>query len=84
MLLFAVCAATLAACQNGTNKKEEAYTQERDSLMMVISEKDNELNEIMGTVNEIQEGFRRINEAEGRITVSDGNVESESSKQMIR
>lgn len=84
VLLFAVCAATLAACQNGTNKKEEAYTQERDSLMMVISEKDNELNEIMGTVNEIQEGFRRINEAEGRITVSDGNVESESSKQMIR
>lgn len=84
VLLFAVCAATLAACQNSTNKKEEAYTQERDSLMMVISEKDNELNEIMGTVNEIQEGFRRINEAEGRITVSDGNVESESSKQMIR
>lgn len=84
VLLFAVCAATLAACQNNGNKKEEAYTQERDSLMMVISEKDNELNEIMGTVNEIQEGFRRINEAEGRITVSDGNVESESSKQMIR
>ena len=38
----------------------------------------------MGTVNEIQEGFRRINEAEGRITVNDGNMESETSKQAIR
>ena len=52
--------------------------------MQVINDKDSELNEIMGTVNEIQEGFRRINEAEGRITVNNGDVESESSKQMIR
>ena len=35
-------------------------------------------------MNEIQEGFRRINEAEGRITVNDGNMESETSKQAIR
>ena len=47
MLLCAVCLASLAACNNGANKKEEAFTQERDSLMQVISEKDSELNEIM-------------------------------------
>ncbi len=74
----------LASCNNGASKKEQALAEERDSLMQVINDKDSELNEIMGTVNEIQEGFRRINEAEGRITVNNGDVESESSKQMIR
>ena len=76
--------AALVACNNGPSKKEQAFAEERDSLMQVISDKDAELDEIMGTVNEIQEGFRRINEAEGRITVNDGDVESESSKEAIR
>ena len=38
----------------------------------------------MGTFNEIQDGFRRINEAEGRIAVADGNLESASNKEAIR
>lgn len=84
ILICAVAATTLASCFGGSGKKEEALNQERDSLMMVINEKDNELNDIMGIVNEIQDGFRRINEAEGRIMVKDGDVESESTKQMIR
>ena len=84
VFLCAMCAAVLASCNNGASKKEQALTEERDSLMQVISDKDSELNEIMGTVNEIQEGFRRINEAEGRITVNNGDVESEASKQAIR
>ncbi len=84
VFLCAMCAAALAACTNGPSKKEQALTEERDSLMQVISDKDTELNEIMGTVNEVQEGFRRINEAEGRITVTDAGVESEAAKQSIR
>lgn len=84
IILCAACVAMLGACQNGNNKQEDAFAAERDSLMQVINDKDSELNEIMGTVNEIQEGFRRINEAEGRITVNNGDVESETSKQVIR
>ena len=84
IFLCVMCAAALTACTNGANKKDQAFAEERDSLMQVINDKDTELNEIMGTVNEIQEGFRRINEAEGRITVNDGNMESETSKQAIR
>lgn len=84
IFLCVMCAAVLTACNNGANKKDQAFAEERDSLMQVINDKDTELNEIMGTVNEIQEGFRRINEAEGRITVNDGNMESETSKQAIR
>ena len=77
IFLCVMCAAALTACNNGANKKDQAFAEERDSLMQVINDKDTELNEI-------QEGFRRINEAEGRITVNDGNMESETSKQAIR
>ena len=84
IFLCVMCAAALTACNNGANKKDQAFAEERDSLMQVINDKDTELNEIMGTVNESQEGFRRINEAGGRITVNDGNMESETSKQAIR
>ena len=70
IFLCVMCAAALTACNNGANKKDQAFAEERDSLMQVINDKDTELNEIMGTVNEIQEGFRRINEAEGRITAT--------------
>ncbi len=83
IFLCVACASALAACNNGADKKEKAFAEERDSLMQVINDKDSELNEIMGIVNEVQEGFRRINEAEGRITVNNGDVESETDKQAI-
>ena len=68
IILMAACVIAFAACDNGATKRA---AQERDSLMQVIDAKDSELNEIMGTLNEIQDGFKRINEAEGRITVAD-------------
>ena len=80
IFLCVMCAAALTACNNGANKKDQAFAEERDSLMQVINDKDTELNEIMGTVNEIQEGFRRINEAEGRITVN----QLEAQKQRVQ
>lgn len=57
--------------------------QERDSLQRVINEKDLELNDIMGTFNEVQEGIRRINEAEGRVVVANSNPESAGSREVI-
>lgn len=78
---MAACVIAFAACDNGATKRA---AQERDSLMQVIDAKDSELNEIMGTLNEIQDGFKRINEAEGRITVADGDLESATSKEVIR
>ena len=81
IILMAACVIAFAACDNGATKRA---AQERDSLMQVIDAKDSELNEIMGTLNEIQDGFKRINEAEGRITVADGDLESATSKEVIR
>ncbi len=84
IFLCVACAAALTACNNSADKEEKVPVEVRDSLMEVISEKDSKLNEIMGIVNEVQEGFRRINEAEGRITVNNGDVELETDKESIR
>ena len=83
LLLLVACALGLSAC-NLTGEKQDAVQQERDSLQRIINEKDMELDDILGTFNEVQEGIRRINEAEGRVTIADGNPESASSRDVIR
>ena len=83
LFILPLCLLALAACNGGKSAEEKAQ-QERDSLMQVIDEKENELNEIMGAINEVQEGFRQINEAEGRITVAKTNPEGGSAKDVIR
>ena len=74
----------LASCGQGQQISESAIQQERDSLQRIINEKDMELNDIMGTFDEVQEGIRRINEAEGRVTVADASPESANNKEVIR
>ena len=74
----------LASCGQGQQAIENAAEQERDSLQRIINEKDVELNDIMSTFDEVQEGIRRINEAEGRVTVADASPESASNKEVIR
>jgi len=84
LMIFALSLVALASCdQFGKGSADEA-ARERDSLMQIINQKDDELNEIMGCVNEVQEGFQRINEAEGRITIADGNTESASTRDLIQ
>lgn len=83
ILIFVACALSLGAC-NITGEQQDAIQQERDSLLRIINEKDLELDDIMGTFNEVQEGIRRINEAEGRVTIANGSPESASSREVIR
>ncbi len=50
-----------------------------DSLQRIIDQKDNELNDVMATFNEIQEGFRLIEAAEKKVTlVKDGEATDKS------
>ena len=84
LMILALSVVTLASCDQFTKPVNEEVGRERDSLMQVINQKDDELNEIMSCVNEVQEGFARINEAEGRITVADGNPESASARGVIQ
>ena len=83
ILYVVVCALSLGAC-NMTGGQQDAIQQERDSLQRIINEKDMELDDIMGTFNEVQEGIRRINEAEGRVTIADSSPEGASSRDIIR
>lgn len=70
-ILFAgMCLLAFAACKQGNSKADLMAAQQRDSLTQVIAQKDNEINDLMSTVNEIEEGFREINEAEGRLSLA--------------
>ena len=67
VVFLALCgAAFLASCNSGTQSKDALQVQ-NDSLMLELANRDAELDEIMGSFNEIQEGFREINEAENRV-----------------
>ena len=83
LFILALSIATLASCDQFKKSSTDDASRERDSLMQVINQRDDELNDIMTCVNDIQEGFQRINEAEGRVTIADANAESASSRSII-
>lgn len=70
VMLFAVCAVlALTGCNSGQKKMNPADIQ-NDSLRAVIEARDNEINDMMGTLNDIQQGFAEINAAENRVSVA--------------
>lgn len=83
ILFVAAIASMLVACNEFSNNNV-GNDRERDSLRNVIDQKDNEINDLMGTFNEIQQGFDLINEAEGRVNMLKGNAENNSSAENIR
>lgn len=68
-------------CNGNQNNNEK--NEERDSLQSVIDQKDSEINEMMGALSEIQEGFNLINEAEGRVNMMKDNAEGNSIRENI-
>lgn len=82
MVIAAACLLALAACkQKGNDAAQDALLQQRDSLTRIIEQKDNEIDDMMATMNDIQEGFRSINEAEKRVTIAkngEGSTQAES------
>lgn len=69
LVLFVACATMLVACDNFGNR-QKTLQQQNDSLQTALSQKNAELEEYTNTFNAIQEGFRLINEAEGRVRVA--------------
>lgn len=82
VFLFAFCLLTLASCGDGKSSGSSEDSQ-KDSLQRVIEQRDNEINDMMGILNEVEEGFRLINEAENRVSVA-RNGEGASRQQQIR
>lgn len=68
-LLVALLTMGLVASCETKKEQENAVHTAQDSLQQIIDQKDNELNDMVATLNEIQDGFRQINEAQGRISV---------------
>ncbi len=82
LLLAVGCVALLASC--GNRAKNEALKAQNDSLSVALAEKDAEMEGILGALNEVQEGFRLINEAENRVDLQRDNVEGASGAQKIK
>ena len=82
LLLLSLCVAMLSSC--GEFKKNENLKAENDALNTALAERDAELESILEVLNEVQEGFRLINEAENRVDLQAGQMEGASAAQKIR
>lgn len=85
LVVLAACAAVMASCDNFSGGNKDRLKAENDSLLMELSQRNAELDEMMGTFNDISEGFRQINAAENRVDLQRGAVSegSLSAKQQI-
>ncbi len=81
IILFALSLVCLAACEN---KKQDVAVQDNevaDSLKRIIGQKENEINDMLSTLNEIQDGFRQISAAENRVTLAkDGEATNKAAQ----
>lgn len=69
LLLSVVCTTFFFACNNKKEKEAASEFSATDSLQQIVAQKDKEMADMVTTMNDIQEGFRKINEAQGRITI---------------
>lgn len=70
ILFLAVAAIALAACQGEKSRQDLPNAVNGDSLQSIIDQKETELNDMMGILNDVEEGFRAISEAEQRVTLA--------------
>ncbi len=82
ILCFVSCLAALTSCDYFTREKEQ-LTAQNDSLTVALSEKQFALDQAMQSIADIQEGFRAINEAEGRVAIQTG-VEGVTDAQRLK
>ena len=77
LFVYFACVAILSSC--GLSESEQNKVNGRiDSLQTVINQRDIEIDELMGTFNEIQTAFDQINAAEGRVSLFADNYEKNS------
>lgn len=82
ILFLLVGVALMSSC--GEMQRNKNLKAENDSLNVALAERDAELEGIMQAFNEVQEGFRLINEAENRVDLQNGSMEGASAAQKIR
>ena len=83
LMLLGLCALALVGCKQEQVKTDNSMVSMRDSLNKIIEQKNNEINDFLSVINEVEEGFREINEAQGRVSVAKSG-EGANKKQLIR
>ena len=85
LVLLSVMLLSVTSCDLISKSKEgnAPNVEQTDSLQRIISQKDNEINDMMETFNQIQIGLREIGEAENRVTVAQTGEGTSSRKQML-
>lgn len=85
LAVLIVCATVMVSCDSLSGGSKDQLKAENDSLLMELTQRNAELDEMMGTFNDISEGFRQINAAESRVDLQRGAVAegSMSAKQQI-
>ena len=76
VFLSLLSVALLTSCGNGAQK--DALKAQNDSLMVELSNRNAELDDIMGAFNEVQERFLQIKEAEIRVDFQSGSIRENS------
>ena len=83
IILFASLALAVTACKDSSKGQIAALEQQRDSLSQLVAQKDNEIDDMVGTLNDIEAGFREISAAQGRVSVAQSG-EGANSATLIR
>ncbi|MBR3123353.1 MAG: hypothetical protein IKH48_04270 [Prevotella sp.] len=84
-ILFVATALTMllaTSCTNDRRPVQQEDTAVRDSLQNIIDQKDNEVNDMMTTLNQIQEGFRERALAENRVSVAKDGERTDKAQQI--
>lgn len=74
ILCLTLCVAMFASCEFQT-KREKELTIQNESLVNELSQKNEALENAIQTISNIQEGFRVIDEAEGRVSIQSQGTE---------
>lgn len=82
LLFVAMCLMAVVACKQEVQQPVIPDGGQNDSLQRIIEQKDNEINDLVGTLYEIQEGFREINEAEKRVSVAKSGERADQAQQI--
>lgn len=81
LILSLGLAVAITGCQDKKKAMETVPVEQRDSLNRIVEQKENEINDMMATINDIEDGLREIAAAENRVNVA---RQGEGTNQKVR
>lgn len=83
VLAIGVALLSLTGCKEDQRQPNLVSAQQNDSLQRLLAQKDNEINDMMETFNQIEEGLRQITEAENRLNVVRNGEGADKRQQIV-